>query len=330
MSMKPAQRYTLVIMGFLFSSGIHIAQAQGEHQNMTDAEHRAMQDAQHMNHNSGHGMDQAESMSMDKNEKNDMSDMRSMNHGAMQRNSNPDDARDPHAYSGGYTLESAPYDLPGPRQLRLADEHSFGSVMLERLEAVRTSDNTSVAYDLQAWYGRDYNRAVFKSEGEYDNRKFEEMSTELSWSHAVFTFWNTQLGLRYDSGEGSDRPWLALGIQGLAPYWFEVDVTAYVGEQGRTALSVQAEYELLLTQRLILQPQLEAELFGKDDRERGIGPGLSSVKTGLRLRYEIRRELAPYVGVEWAGMFGDTADYAKAAGMDSNETMAVVGLRLWF
>lgn len=257
-------------------------------------------------------------------------DHSTMQQGSMQGGEAPADARDPHAYSGGYTLDSGPYALPGPRQLRLGDEHSIGSLLVDRLETVRTSDNTSTAYDLQAWYGRDYDRAVLKAEGDYDNGELEEASTELLWGHAVAAYWDTQLGARYDSGEGPDRSWLALGVQGLAPYWFEIDATGYIGEEGRTALSLEAEYELLLTQKWILQPRIETEFYGKEDRERGIGRGLSEAKAGLRLRYEIRREIAPYVGVEWAGKFGDTADQAREAGMDTRETRAVAGIRFWF
>jgi copper resistance protein B len=245
-----------------------------------------------------------------------------MDMGSMQGGSAPPDARDPHAYSGGYSF--------GPDRLRLADEHGFGSLLMDRFEAVRSDGNTSVAYDLQAWYGRTYDRVVLKAEGEYDDGRFEEASTELLWGHAVATFWDTQLGVRHDGGEGPNRTWLAFGVQGLAPYWFELDATGYIGEGGRTALNLEAEYELLLTQKWILQPRIEADFHGKDDRERGIGSGLSEIAAGVRLRYEIRREFAPYLGVEWAGTFGDTKDLARAAGEDASETRLVAGLRFWF
>lgn len=290
-------------------------------------------DHNQMDHSQMPGMDHDASMLKSDNTKDGMTDMNGMsemNHGAMQGGSAPADARDPHAYSGGYTLESGPYDPPGPRQLRLADEHNFGALMFDRLEGVRASGNTALAYDLQAWYGRDYNRAVLKAEGEYDNGEFEEMSTELLWGHALTAYWDTQLGLRYDSGEGPNRTWLAFGFQGLAPYWFELDATAYVGEEGRTAFNVEAEYELLLTQKWILQPRVEAEFYGKDDSEKGIGSGLSAVQAGVRLRYEIRPEFAPYLGIQWSGLFGASADYARSAGLDSNVTQVVAGVRFWF
>ena len=258
-------------------------------------------------------------------------DMSNMNHGgsgmdhgsmSMQGGKAPSDARDPHAYSDGYDF--------GPLNLRLMDQHNFSSLLVDNLEAMRTQDTTSVEYDLQAWHGGTYDRAVLKAEGEVDDGRFEEARTELLWSHAVAVFWDTQLGVRYDSGEGPNRSWLAFGVQGLAPYWFNVDAAVYAGEAGRTALRLDAEYDLLLTQKLILQPAVEANVYGQSDAERSLGSGLSDVSVALRLRYEIRREFAPYVGIERVRKFGDTADFARAAGTGAGETRLIAGLRFWF
>lgn len=246
-----------------------------------------------------------------------------MDHGNMQGGTAPPDARDPHAYSDGLTFDAH-------QHMMHADQNSFGSLLVDRLEAVRTPDATHGAYDLQARYGRDYDRAVLKAEGEFADGRLEDAHTELLWSHAVAAYWDTQLGVRYDSGEGPERGWLAFGVQGLAPYWFEVDATAYVGDEGRSALRLHAEYELLLTQKLILQPRLEANFYGQKDAERELGAGLSDLTAGIRLRYEIRREFAPYVGIEWTGQYGATADYARAADDDSRETRLVAGLRFWY
>lgn len=243
-------------------------------------------------------------------------------HRSMQGGSAPPDARDPHAYSGGQDF--------GPYPLKLADRHLFYSLLVDRFEAVQTKEGSSGEYELQARIGTDYNRLVLKAEGELDDGRITEASRELLWSRAVIHFWDAQLGVRYDSGAGPDRGWLAFGLQGLAPYWFELDLTAYLGERGRTGLTLSAEYELLLTQRLILQPRLELNAYGKSDAERELGAGLSDLVAGLRLRYEIRREFAPYVGVEWAGKFGATADHARAAGEEPRETRYVAGLRFWF
>lgn len=255
-----------------------------------------------------------------------------MNHGEMnmQGGSAPADARDPHAYSGGYTLDSGPYVLPASQRLRLADEHNFGALLVNRLERGYARDRNGTAYDAQAWFGRDYDRLVFKAEGDVAKGKLQEARTELLWGHAIATFWDTQLGVRHDSGAGPDRGWLALGVQGLAPYWFEVDAAAYVGENGRTALRLSAEYELLLTQKLILQPRAEINLYGKSDPVRDIGSGLSDAVTGLRLRYEFTRQFAPYVGIEWAGKFGESANFSRAAGAKTGEVRGVAGMRFWF
>jgi copper resistance protein B len=218
--------------------------------------------------------------------------------GSMQGGGPPTDARDPHAYSEGYDF--GPIAPPH----MMAERHNFGLFLADRFEAVHTDDDSLAVFDVLAWYGRDYNRLWLKAEGEVNGGELEEAQTELLWGHAVAAYWDTQLGVRYDSGEGPNRAWLAFGIQGLAPYWFEAEATAYLGEEGRSALSLEAEYELLLTQRLILQPRIEASLYGSRDAELERGTGLSSAAAGLRLRYEIWREFAPYVGIERVAKYG--------------------------
>ena len=254
----------------------------------------------------------------------DMPPMPGMDHGNMQHEAAaPAATRDPHAYSGGYAFGAiAPHTM--------SDEAYMGGLMVHRLETVQSSHNTFQSVDLQGWLGKDYDQLVLKAEGEVDGGKLQEARTELLWSHAVATYWNGQLGVRHDSGLEPDQEWLALSVQGLAPYWFEVDAAFYMGEQGRAAARLQAEYELLITQQLILQPRIEANLNGKQDAARALGTGLTSLTTGLRLRYEIRRECAPYLGVEWSGKFGGTADYARAAGISASNTSVVAGIRFWF
>ncbi len=254
-----------------------------------------------------------------------------MDHGEMQMQggSAPADARDPNAYSDGYTLTEGPYSQAGPRQLKLADEHRFWAVLGDRLEYQAGSDST--LFDLQGWYGTTYDRFVVKTEGDIADSRLQESETQLLWGHAISTYFDTQLGLRLDQyNEGKDRQWIAVGTQGLAPYWFELEMTAYLGEGGRTAFNLTSEYELLLTQRLVLQPRAELNLYGKDDRNNDIGSGLSDVSLGLRLRYEFSRQFAPYIGVEWTDSYGDTADYRRAAGADVSDTQFVAGVRFWF
>ena len=246
-----------------------------------------------------------------------------MDHGAMQGGRAPADARDPHAYANGADF--------GPYKLHLmGEDHRILSVLVDRLEYARAGDDGETAYDVEGWYGTSYDRAVFKAEGEVDAGRLQAGRTELLWGHAIAPYWDAQVGVRHDSGIGADRGWLAVGVQGLAPYWFEVEATAYIADEGRAALRFDAEYELLFTQRLILQPRLEANWYRERDAVRGLGQGLANLAVGLRLRYEFRREVAPYIGIERIAAYGSTADIARAAGEDAKENRWVAGVRLWF
>ncbi|MFV0283419.1 MAG: copper resistance protein B [Castellaniella sp.] len=224
--------------------------------------------------------------------------MDAMDHGDMQMQggSAPPGARDPDAYSDGYVRNAGKYALPPSEKLVMSDMHNFGSVNFDRLEYVRARGEEWAAYEGEAWYGSIYTRAVIKAEGEVASGKLQESRTQLLWRHAVSTFWDTELGVRFDHDRGApNREWLAFGFKGLAPYWFEVDATAYVGPSGRSALGLKAEYDILLTQKLYLQPSVEVNFYGKNDERRGIGSGLADGTAGSRLKYEITRQFVPYV-----------------------------------
>lgn len=256
-----------------------------------------------------------------------------MDHGdmKMQGGSAPADARDPDAYSGGYVRNAGKFALPPSHVLNMSDTHNFGSVKFDRFEYVKARGNEWGAYEGEAWYGSTYDRAVIKAEGEVASGRLEESQTELLWRHAISAYWDTELGARFDYANGApNREWLALGIRGTAPYWFEVDATAYVGPSGRIALGLSAAYDILLTQKLYLQPAVELNFHGKNDEERGIGRGLTDATAGLRLKYEVTRQFVPYVGVEWSRKFGKTADYARAADESRHETRFVAGLSFRF
>jgi copper resistance protein B len=242
----------------------------------------------------------------------------------------PPDARDPHAESGGYTRHSGPYLVDGAHALHHGDGHPTGAWIIERLEWVNSDPEPLAAYEMKAWYGNSYRRLWLDSEGDYAGGGFEETETELLFGQAISPYWDALLGVRYDTLPGTNRSWLALGIQGLAPWWFEVDATAYIGESGHPAFKLEAEYELLFTQRLVLQPRLEVSLFGRDDPVNDIGSGASEGSLGLRLRYEFSRQFAPYLGVEWARTFGQTADYAREEGSPTSEIRFLAGIRAWF
>ena len=211
--------------------------------------------------------------------------------------------------------------------MQMHDDAAFGMFKLDQFE--HAIGNSAAAWEVEAWYGRDFDMAWLRSEGEHENGR-TDARTELFWDHAYSSFWDWQLGARHDSGVGPTRDWAAFGVQGLAPYWIELEATAYVGEQGRSAVRLRAEYELLFTQRLILQPEAELNFYGENDPRREIGSGLSDATFGLRLRYEIRREFAPYIGVVWKHRFGTTADFVRAAGHTTTDTQIVAGVRVWF
>jgi copper resistance protein B len=210
------------------------------------------------------------------------------------------------------------------------DDATFAKLKIDRLERSFGGDAPSFSWDADAWIGRDFDKLRIRSEGEHARGSTEDADVEALWSHAIAPFWDTEVGVRQDIGGHANRTWAAFGIQGLAPYWFELGATAYVGEAGRTALRIEADYDLSLTQKLILQPRAEINAYGADDRAAGIGSGLSDVTVGVRLRYEIRREFAPYAGVEWSRRFGDTADFARAEGLDDSDTRWVAGIRVWY
>lgn len=209
------------------------------------------------------------------------------------------------------------------------DTAGFGMVLFDQLEWRDTDEGSAIAWDGRAWYGNDYDKALLKSAGERIGGDYQG-SAELLWDRVISRWWSLQAGVAHDFGEGPSRTWAAFGVQGLAPYWFEVEALVYAGEQGRTAASFSSEYEMFLTQRLVLQPKLELKLFGKDDPANGIGSGFSDAEVGLRLRYEIRRELAPYIGVVWSKKFGETADLAREHGEEADDIQLVAGLRVWF
>jgi copper resistance protein B len=223
-------------------------------------------------------------------------------------------------------------DMSNERMIELMqmdDAASFARVMLDQLEWREIDGADGQAWEVDAWYGNDYHKIWFETEGERVDAE-EEGRVELMWDRIISPWWSLQTGVRRDFGAGPSRTWLDFGVQGLAPYLFEIDAAIYVAEQGHTAARFSGEYDMRITQRLILQPELELRLYGKDDPENGIGSGLSDLEAALRLRYEIRREFAPYVGLHWERKFGATADLARREGDDVDDLTLVAGLRVWF
>lgn len=246
-----------------------------------------------------------------------------MSMGSMQGGPAPANARDPDAYADGLELGH----MPG---MDMADDARHLYVLIDRLEVTKTHEAHGQALDAQAWYGNDLDKLWLKVDGERSNGRLGATRTEALWNHAIATYWGLQTGVRQDFGEGPGRTWASFGVQGLSPYWFDVQATAYVGEWGRTALRLETEYDVLLTQRLILQPDVKVHVFGRNDARRGVGAGLSRIEAGLRLRYEFQRKVAPYIGVVWNRKFGNTARFARQSDNPVQQIEAVAGIRIWF
>jgi len=203
-------------------------------------------------------------------------------------------------------------------------------VLFDQLEWQSAGGGTGLSWDTNGWVGGDRDRFWFRTEGDGEDGRLGSAQAHALYGRAVARWWDFVAGVRQDVRPSPGQTWAAVGIQGLAPYWFEVEATAYLGAAGRTHVRFETEYELLLTNRLILQPLAEVEIYGKADPEHRVGAGLSTVDAGLRLRYEFRREFAPYVGLVWSRKFFGTADFARAAGDDVGGARLALGLRLWF
>jgi copper resistance protein B len=203
-------------------------------------------------------------------------------------------------------------------------------VLFDQFELQTGGPSPGLNLDNKSWIGGDLNRVWFRAETETEGSDVGSAQAHALYGRAIARWWDLVAGVRQDMSPGPGQTWAAVGIQGLAPYWFEVEATAYVGAEGRTHLRFETEYELLLTNRLVLQPLLELELYGKSIPESGIGSGLSTTELGARLRYEIRRELAPYVGVTWTRRYGGTADFARDRDEDVSAARLALGLRMWF
>ncbi len=212
----------------------------------------------------------------------------------------------------------------------MEDDPFLAMVKIDQFEWQDADSGDVLSWDAQAWFGKDLRKLWVKTEGEYADGQTEEAEIQLLYSRAIAPYWDIQAGWRRDIRPTPDRDWFAVGFKGLAPYFFEVDAQLFFGESGRLGARFKAEYELMFTQRLILSPEVELNWYSGDDPDTGIGGGLSDASAGLRLRYEIRREFAPYIGVEWARQFGTTADFTEEEGGDISDTRLVAGIRAWF
>ena len=220
-----------------------------------------------------------------------------------------------------------------PSREVLAKEHSgmpTWKVMIDQAEWRARDGEDGFGWKGEAWYGGDENRVVFKTEGATADGDLAAAEAQLLYSRAVSPYFDLQAGLRHDFQDGPKRTYATVGFEGLAPYWFETEGALFLSDKGEAFARLEASYDLRLTQRLILQPRVEANLSAQDVPELELGSGLTDATVDLRLRYEVKREFAPYVGVSFERRFGGTSGYATAGGEDDRETRVVVGVRAWF
>jgi len=224
-----------------------------------------------------------------------------------------------------------PAAVPQPGAMPpVTDRGIYAHAIFNQLEGRWNGSNPEFRWDGQGWIGTDYDKLWIKSEGTLGKGALDDGQQQFLYSRAVTTYFDLQGGLRSDLDSRPTRNWAAFGVQGLAPYFFDLEVTGFVSGEGHLAGKLEASYDLLLTQRLILQPQIELNLYSKSDPARLVGAGFSDIDTGLRLRYELDRKFAPYIGVVYQGKFGQTANFARQAGESTGDVRFAFGVRVWF
>ena len=242
----------------------------------------------------------------------------------------------PEALSGPAHAADAVYGSQPMAEARNALRVEHGSMrtyrlLIDQLEAQVRKGRDGYGWNAEAWYGGDINRLWLKSEGEGRfGESPEHAEVQALFSHAIDPWWNLQAGVRHDFRPDPERTHLVLGIEGLAPYRFEIDAALFLSHKGDLTARFEAEYDQRLTGKLILQPRVELDLAAQKVPEIGIGGGLSEAEAGLRLRYELAPEFAPYVGVQYQRRFGETADFSRARGDDAGGWSFMVGARAWF
>ena len=225
--------------------------------------------------------------------------------------------------AGGDPNDPSPFGYP------VSDRRIYVHGLLDEFEG-RLGSDQSFRWEGEGWVGGDDNRLWVKSEGEVTRGKVEDGQQELYYSRPITTYLDLQAGGRYDLDSSRGRGWAAIGVEEFAPYYATVSGHLYASNDGHYAAKLEAFDEVHFTQRLILEPQVELNIYSRDDPARRIGSGISDLDTGLRLRYEISRKFAPYVGVTYEKNFARTADYVRANGDRTDDLRATVGIRSWF
>ena len=273
----------------------------------------AKMDHSTMDHSKMAGMDHSKMQGMDH------SNMKGMDHSKMKPKI---------PVSDGSMAENIP--LPFPGALHMVDDPLVSKLMFDALEIGRSKEGTNtLTLEGDAWLGYDLRKLWIKTDLEMSGGELEEGELQLLYSRGVSAYWDVQAGVRKDF-KPVGREFAVVGLKGTAPYMLDVDTSLAVGRGGQVNARFNAEYELMLTQKAFLAPELDLSFYSKDDEAVGVGSGLSQAKVGFKLGYEIKRELAPYIGVRWAKKFGNTADFASAEGEDISDTQLVLGIEAWF
>jgi copper resistance protein B len=214
----------------------------------------------------------------------------------------------------------------------MMDNQAFAHALLGQFEGRSGGSGSQLRWDGEGWIGTDMNRIWLKSEGFSDSKRISDGDHEALYDRPIprMRYLDGQVGVRADLDSGPTRVWAAFGIEGLAPYFFEFAPTLYVRDDGHVAGRLTGSFDLLLSQRWIVQPEAELNFYSKDDPGRRLGSGLSDADAGLRLRYEVRRKFCPYIGFAYNGKYGDTANYSRQAGESTSDPRFVFGLRLWY
>jgi copper resistance protein B len=214
----------------------------------------------------------------------------------------------------------------------MEDNQIFAHVLFDQLEGRTNGPDNELRWDGEAWVGTDMNRLWLKSEGFVSSSTASDGDQEALYDRPIphMRYFDAQVGVRTDLDSGPGRTWAAVGIEGLAPYYFQFAPTLYIRDGGHIAGRVTGSCDLLITQRWIVQPEAELNFYSKDDPARRIGSGFSELDTGVRLRYEMSRKFAPYLGFAYNGTYGNTASYSRRAGETTSDPRFVFGLRLWY
>lgn len=210
------------------------------------------------------------------------------------------------------------------------DDPIISKLTIDQLEVRDTDNENPWAWDASFYIGKDFNKFWLKTEGEKIGHETEAMEVRALFSQAISPYWDLTAGIRHDITPEFEQSWIEIGAQGIAPYFLETEVSLFIGETGKSAIRFEIEKELMITQKWVLAPELEASFHSYNDEATGTGSGLSEMEIGLRLLYEVRREFSPYIGVHWEKLYGNSANYAREEGHDTSESFVVFGFKGWF